>query len=71
MARKVAGFSTFEVEFIDLPGDEIPLEDNSIDTVVVTYTCCSISDTLPTLRQTSRMLRPGCELIFCEHGVTG
>lgn len=68
MARRIAGSLPFEVEFIGLPGDEIPLEDNSVDTVVVTYTLCTIPDTTPALRQMSRVLRPGGELIFCEHG---
>jgi len=68
MARRIAGSLPFEVEFIGLPGDEIPLEDNSVDTVVVTYTLCTIADTTPALRQISRVLRPGGELIFCEHG---
>lgn len=68
MARRIAGSLPFEVEFIGVPGDEIPLEDNSVDTVVVTYTLCTIPDTTPALRQMSRVLRPGGELIFCEHG---
>jgi ubiquinone/menaquinone biosynthesis C-methylase UbiE len=68
MAERAARSLPFEVEFIGLPGDEIPLEDNSIDTVLVTYTLCTIPDTAPALRQMSRVLRPGGELIFCEHG---
>lgn len=68
MARRAAASLPFEVEFIGLPGDEIPLEDSSIDTVVVTYTLCTMPDTAPALRQISRVLRPGGELIFCEHG---
>jgi SAM-dependent methyltransferase len=68
MAKRTAGSLPFEVEFIGLPGDEIPLEDNSVDTVVVTYTLCTIPDTTPALLQMSRVLRPGGELIFCEHG---
>ena len=68
MARRAAASLPFEVEFIGLPGDEIPLEDSSIDTVVVTYTLCTIPDTAPALRQIRRVLRPGGELVFCEHG---
>ena len=68
MARRAAASLPFEVEFIGLPGEEIPLEDSSIDTVVVTYTLCTIADTAPALRQISRVLRPGGELVFCEHG---
>ncbi|TAK44484.1 MAG: class I SAM-dependent methyltransferase [Betaproteobacteria bacterium] len=68
MARRAVRSLSFEVEFIGLPGDAIPLEDNSVDTVLVTYTLCTIPDTTPALRQMSRVLRPGGELIFCEHG---
>jgi ubiquinone/menaquinone biosynthesis C-methylase UbiE len=68
MARRAADSVPFEVDFIGLPGADIPLEDNSVDTVVVTYTLCSIADTLPALLQMRRVLRPGGELIFCEHG---
>lgn len=68
MAQQAARALPFEVEFIGLPGDEIPLEDSSVDTVVVTYTLCTIPDPATALRQMSRVLRPGGELIFCEHG---
>lgn len=68
MARQAAASLPFEVEFIGLPGDEIPLESGSVDTVVVTYTLCTIADTAAALRQMGRVLRPGGELIFCEHG---
>jgi len=68
MAERAAAALPFEVEFIGLPGDKIPLEDDSVDTVVVTYTLCAIPDTTPALRQIGRVLRPSGELIFCEHG---
>lgn len=68
MAQRAAVDLPFEVEFIGLPGDEIPLDENSVDTVVVTYTLCTIPDTTAVLRQMDRILRPGGELIFCEHG---
>lgn len=68
IAERAARSLPFEVKFIGLPGDEIPLEDSSVDTVVVTYTLCTIPDTTAALRQMSRVLRPGGELVFCEHG---
>lgn len=68
MARRAASNVPFEVEFIGLPGDEIPLDDGSVDTAVVTYTLCTIPDAVSALRQVSRVLMPGGELIFCEHG---
>ena len=58
----------FEFEFLDLPGEEIPLETDSVDTVLVTYTLCTIPETEPALRGMARVLRPGGKLIFCEHG---
>ena len=43
LARPAADAAPFPVEFLDLPGEEIPLDDNSADTVLVTYTLCTIS----------------------------
>ena len=68
IAERAVRSLAFEVEFIGLSAAEIPLEDDSVDTVVVTYTLCTIPETTPALRQASRVLRPGGELIFCEHG---
>ncbi|MCE7999863.1 MAG: class I SAM-dependent methyltransferase [Rhodobiaceae bacterium] len=58
----------FDVEFIGLPGEEIPLEANSVDTVLVTYSLCTIPDTRTALEGMRRVLRPGGNLIFLEHG---
>lgn len=60
--------SSIPVEFLDLPGEEIPLEDNAADTVLVTYTLCTIPDVLKALAQMRRTLKPGGRLVFCEHG---
>ena len=68
IAEGAARSAPFEVEFLGLPGEEIPLEDASADTVVMTYTLCTIPDTSAALRQMGRVLKPGGELIFCEHG---
>jgi ubiquinone/menaquinone biosynthesis C-methylase UbiE len=68
LAQKAARAVSFEVEFIGLPGDEVPLDADSVDTVLVTYTLCTIPETRPALEQMARVLKPGGRLIFCEHG---
>ncbi|WP_196138915.1 class I SAM-dependent methyltransferase [Aliikangiella sp. G2MR2-5] len=69
MAKDIALKASFDVEFIGLPGEEIPLDSKSIDTLVMTYTLCSISDYLKALKQMLRVLKPGGKLVFCEHGL--
>jgi len=72
MRRKAEAFveaSELDVEFIDSPGESIPLEANSVDTVLVTYTLCTIEDALSALEGMRRVLKPGGSLLFCEHGV--
>ena len=60
--------SPLDVELIDLPGEEIPLDDNSVDSVLVTYTLCTIPDAVTALRGMRRVLKPRGRLFFCEHG---
>ena len=68
LAGKRAAGLAFKVEFIDLPGEQIPLDDASVDTVLVTYALCTIPDPISALQGMGRVLRPGGKLIFCEHG---
>lgn len=56
------------LEFLDLPGERIPLEDAAADTVLVTYTLCTIPDVMAALSQMRRVLKPTGRLVFCEHG---
>ena len=66
-AERVAA-SPIEVEFLDLPGEQIPLDDEAADTVLITYTLCSIPDVHKALGEMRRVLKPQGSMIFCEHG---
>ena len=68
LARQRAEAAGIDVEFIPVSGEEIPLEDASIDTVVITYTMCSIPDVDTALKEMHRVLRPAGSLLFSEHG---
>ena len=68
-AEAAISASPVAVELIDLPGEDIPLEDNSVDTVVLTYTACTIPDVNAALAQMRRVLKPGGRLLFSEHGL--
>jgi SAM-dependent methyltransferase len=59
----------FPVEFIGLPGEEIPLADSSVDCIVMTYSLCTIPDPLAALAGMRRVLRHGGRLLFTEHGL--
>jgi ubiquinone/menaquinone biosynthesis C-methylase UbiE len=68
MARRVERTGNKSVEFIEGSAEAIPLQDGSVDTVVTTWTLCSIPDALRALRDMRRVLRPGGRLLFVEHG---
>lgn len=69
MAAKAAAHVPFDVEFLDAGSEDIPLESDSVDTVVTTYTLCTIPETAPALREMARVLKPAGRLLFCEHGL--
>ena len=60
--------SGLDIELIDLPGEEIPLDAGSVDTVLITYTLCTIPEVQKALGGMKRVLKPGGRLLFCEHG---
>jgi len=69
IARKSMASQATKVEFLSQSAeDDLPLSDMSIDTVVMTWTLCSIPDPLKALLQMKRVLKPNGHLIFIEHG---
>lgn len=56
------------VEWLDWPGERVPLDENTVDTVVLTFTLCTIPDWRAALTEMRRVLRPDGRLLFCEHG---
>lgn len=69
LAAKNLDGMNLDLEFIDLSGEEIPLEPESVDTVLVTYTLCTIPDAMRALEGMRRVLKPSGRLLFCEHGI--
>lgn len=60
--------ASFPVEYLQNSAEEIPLEDNSVDTVVSTWSLCSIPDLPKALKEIIRVLKPNGKFLFIEHG---
>lgn len=69
MARNQAQHSARPVTLVSGSAEAIPIEDHSVDTVVTTWTLCSIPDAGRALKEMRRVLRPGGQLLFVEHGL--
>jgi len=73
MARRAAGESSQRiaaVNFLEASAEAIPLEPGAVDTVAMTWTLCSIPDAPQALREMRRVLKPGGQLLFVEHGLS-
>ena len=67
-AKRKSESVPFAVEYLALQGESIPLAPESVDTVLVTYTLCTIPDAIAALEGMRQVLKRRGRLIFCEHG---
>jgi ubiquinone/menaquinone biosynthesis C-methylase UbiE len=70
LAEKQQRRTRLKIEYLDLPGERIPLEEETVDTVVSTFTLCTIPDIATAIRGIARVLRPDGQLIFFELGLS-
>lgn len=68
LALKRSRQAGIAVELIGLSAEKLPVPDASFDSVVCTYTLCSMTDPVAALREMRRALKPGGKLLFSEHG---
>lgn len=68
LAERRARQANLDVKWLGLEAERIPLEDASVDSIVMTYTLCTIRDTSAALAEMRRVLKPGGDLYFSEHG---
>jgi ubiquinone/menaquinone biosynthesis C-methylase UbiE len=68
-AQKNLASTPLDVRWLGESGENVPLEDDSVDTVLLTFTLCSIADWRKAVGEMRRVLRQGGKLIFCEHGL--
>lgn len=69
LARKRAAGIGIPVEMVALELGQIRADAGSFDSIVCTFTLCSIPDVVAALREMRRVLKPGGEFLFCEHGL--
>lgn len=69
MARQKSAEHERSVSFLEASAESIPLEDHSVDTVVSTWTMCTIPNIRRALEEMRRVLKPSGQLLFVEHGL--
>lgn len=69
LARERMAGIDIEVEHHQTTAEQLPFDSASFDSVVCTLTLCSIPDVAASLAEVRRVLRPGGQFLFCEHGL--
>jgi ubiquinone/menaquinone biosynthesis C-methylase UbiE len=69
LAAKRVEASAVPIRFVGLDGQDLPLDDESVDAALSTFTLCTIPDVDRALHELLRVLRPGGRLHFLEHGL--
>lgn len=69
LARQRADDISIPVEIVAVDVQGIHAQTDRFDTIVMTFTLCSIKDAIPALQEMARVLKPGGRLLFCEHGL--
>ena len=70
LARRRASEAVVPVDLRQGSATDLPLDSESIDTLVMTWTLCSIPEPLAALREIRRVLKPGGTMLFIEHGLS-
>ena len=69
LAEERANQAKVKVEFIEGSAENIPLASASVDSVLITFTLCTVPNPQAALAEARRMLKPDGKLFFCEHGI--
>lgn len=69
MAKKKLENNPLDLTFAKGYAENIPIESQSIDSILITYVLCTIVDYESAIREFKRVLKPGGSFIFCEHGI--
>ena len=67
-AKESASKNNLKLNIKQITAEELPFDDNSFDTVISTYTMCSISGLNSAMKEINRVMKPDSLLLFSEHG---
>ena len=67
-AKKNAEFNDIKLNIYQIKAEELPFDDRSFDTVISTYTMCSIPGLGKAMSEINRVMKPDAKFLFSEHG---